>query len=677
MATEIRVASNLPAARESLRELIMAWARDSATGQPVYIMELGDDRRGAKSGCVCPNCRAPLTAVNAAKTVFIKRPHFRHQNGNDNQSCAIVAARAAILKEMHATGWIQLPKVQRKATAIGLSGQEYEVWVSRPAVRVKIDQISFQDHARALLTLKDGRQIVVPLLGTASLTPTDELRACLTLEIDDPEAAALTPEELRNRLTLLPDFPNAMCWQSHWDDQELDAEAQAQLAQEMLDALDAPPPDLDLSSIPPELRRETVLHYMAKELLKEAGMIRVPAITITATRNPKSWKTFTRSWHKTESTLSLSNIELECRLGRVIPDIGCQATDEQGELIEKLFIEITVTNPIDEERKARLKATGHHTLELNLSLTGGRLTLESFKQMLVQEVEFKKWIYHPESDAAMSELDRLVNNDVRQYLARRKAEDDRLENERRFEEEAKSEDANYLGQQYIAAQIELLQKERGIGLSEADMKPIELLEKKLQAHGYVFESGLSGTSTRWMVQALVSIQRGIYNPIANESVSGFDVLAARWHGGSMSRQHFPLYLAAAKIWNIPKTPKQAALMAQWSNTVKRSITNGEKTYLRNPVNDRLLKLLFPDLNDARPNAFDNTTGQYMLKRLCPTTTQGPIHNQLPLLPQKQLEPGNPADGLAMKQGGFLRGSELEKWLRDNPEHAPMWKHLRR
>ena len=37
-------------ARQALADLVMAWARDSATGEPRYILELGPDCRGAGQG---------------------------------------------------------------------------------------------------------------------------------------------------------------------------------------------------------------------------------------------------------------------------------------------------------------------------------------------------------------------------------------------------------------------------------------------------------------------------------------------------------------------------------------------------------------------------------------------------------------------------------------------------
>src|SRR5450759_2566569 len=80
----------------SSSDLVMAWAVDQDTGQPRYILQLDAAHRGKKSNCKCPSCDLPLVAVNAAKIVFQKRPHFRHPEGAAREHCLIVAARKAL-----------------------------------------------------------------------------------------------------------------------------------------------------------------------------------------------------------------------------------------------------------------------------------------------------------------------------------------------------------------------------------------------------------------------------------------------------------------------------------------------------------------------------------------------------------------------------------------------------
>lgn len=96
-------------AQDQSQSLVQAWARDTLTGEPVYIMELGPNRRGGHCGCECPSCDQPLTAVNAAKSEYIKRPHFRHPHGAAKSECMFLAARLAALQLLREQGLLELP----------------------------------------------------------------------------------------------------------------------------------------------------------------------------------------------------------------------------------------------------------------------------------------------------------------------------------------------------------------------------------------------------------------------------------------------------------------------------------------------------------------------------------------------------------------------------------------
>ena len=47
------VVTETAGARQTLADLVMAWARNAATGEPRYILELDAAHRGAKCGCEC------------------------------------------------------------------------------------------------------------------------------------------------------------------------------------------------------------------------------------------------------------------------------------------------------------------------------------------------------------------------------------------------------------------------------------------------------------------------------------------------------------------------------------------------------------------------------------------------------------------------------------------------
>lgn len=127
--------------KESSKALhhVMAWALDSDSGQPVYILDLNSSRAGGKCRCECPSCKLPLTGVNVGKVEYQIRPHFRHPNGiTEKSECVFQAARIAALELLKIHGFLELPRRKVRGQVIGVSGAAYEVWVHRPAERVRI-----------------------------------------------------------------------------------------------------------------------------------------------------------------------------------------------------------------------------------------------------------------------------------------------------------------------------------------------------------------------------------------------------------------------------------------------------------------------------------------------------------------------------------------------------------
>ncbi len=119
----ISVSAEMPSAEPS--DLVMAWARDSTTGEPRYIGELGINQRGKRCNCECLSCGLPLVAVNAGKQTFIRRPHFRHPEGAEKDSCLVLTARAAALEALKGTDTLELPRRRQSRRVVGLSGQYY------------------------------------------------------------------------------------------------------------------------------------------------------------------------------------------------------------------------------------------------------------------------------------------------------------------------------------------------------------------------------------------------------------------------------------------------------------------------------------------------------------------------------------------------------------------------
>lgn len=389
-------------------ELVMTWAHDSITGQPLYIMELGAGRNGNMCGCECASCGQPLKAVNAGKKrgTYIQKPHFKHQAGSVKSTCMVLAARAAALRLLLEDGMLDLPARTISRSWTGLSGATYNGEATTPRQRLSVVGEKFYDRTSAFLQLDDGRRVLVRLTGTNEAPPEleedDVAYATVFLDINDPAMASLDPSELRTRLKLLPE---TLCWQSHWDDVDLEKRAEIAALEQAQDGLDWTDEDfLDLETLPAELRRETLLHLTVKQLLSEAQQIRVPELVVHETTGLGQANAAASKVLVAEQVMRLSNVRLEQRVGCVIPDVCADCFSQNGQPLGLMCIEVTVTNGFSEERMDRVRTVGMLTLEVDLRNAYGRISRIDLGKVVVDGVLGKRWIHHPDIERCRQDL---------------------------------------------------------------------------------------------------------------------------------------------------------------------------------------------------------------------------------------------------------------------------------
>lgn len=428
-SSRIKVDPSASHSELALKDLTIAWALDAAAMRPIHILELGKDRSGSRSNCICPSCGASLVAVNNAKATYHKRPHFRHvagagAEGTGLTGCAIVAARVAILRALENRGWIDLPGRTRPGQVLGYLGQVHTASASRPPERVQLKSTTLIDRTRAVLALADGRQIDVILSGSGDFSAdTNEVNAVVTIEVKDPEIATLDAEQLRDRLAL----KEAMCWQQHWDDDAMDAEANADALQTAREHLSVAPEELELpDDMPPELKTETVLHYAVKQILAEGGAFTAPGKQLVAKASSDDL-VHERSWQLHPQRLVLTNVELERRIGLIRPDLVCTAHHLDGSnAFEALCIEVTVTNAIGDERVERIRQVGLPTIEINLRGLAGRITRSELVELIEHGEHLKSWVFHPEFPSIEERLQDEVESERRAYDAAVQERSERL-----------------------------------------------------------------------------------------------------------------------------------------------------------------------------------------------------------------------------------------------------------
>lgn len=385
--------------RRRERREILAWGIETETGEPRYIRDLTREQTGQACGIECVGCGRELEAFNAGAVRWQRRPHFKHPAGTRREDCHIVAARLALVYTATRGGGITLPARSRSASWVGLTGIRYEAWRNVPSEEVRVQRVDYTDRTRAMITLHDGRRIAVMLRGEFSLQGdgSDDDLACLTIEAG-PDAELLSqlgPDELRQRLTLLPDL---MAWRCHWKDAELSDGAQADARERARDAVDEWP--AALADQAGDRRRESLLHRMVRDMLVEAGVIDVPGWRIPVEPGDL------RTWAPVpKHRLTLSNLREERGLAGRVPDIQCDAVAEDASLnLPLLAIEVIVHNDVTQEKLAELREAGAAVLAVSLKNWGGRLTLRELRSVVVTGLECKRWLHHPLRESRFAEI---------------------------------------------------------------------------------------------------------------------------------------------------------------------------------------------------------------------------------------------------------------------------------
>lgn len=616
----------------------LKWASDASTGAPRYIHD--PDIVSQAAGAVCPGCGSKLWTVLAGQPQRVRpTAHFRHVAGTPRTACVVVAARLAASHHLASLGYIDLPRRRVTAVSKGFSGEGYEGWVEEPAQRGRISDVRMVDLAAAELTLDDGRTILVDLTGER--VEGEAGRAVITINLSDPALAEMDVDELRARLRLLPPAR----WCSHWRDRELTTEARTQAVDTARQALDAwsdedeaqfqaqLPPGMDPDATA-TMRRETLLHRTVKSILEDARRIRAPGLHAAMQRDAPDgygdgWDDHRVEilWWSAPAELRFEAVELERRLGRIVPDVvgrlveprprilGGIATrvrrgeeeedDEQHDEFpahwsETVLIEVAVTHKVDEEKLRKVRHLDLPTLEIDLGAMGGRLTLDGLRRLVVDGLEGKRWLHHPtlRTQRALLRYKLREHAEVLAYQAYIRAQ--------RRERLLQTPPSQW-AERYLLAlrafcdaniRIERLRKTEGprylehLDEDSEEWAEVALAAEALEAHG--FEGGVERVFARTIVPRILSIQ--LNTGVGYAVSSAIQVLNAIMNTRSdNSTQWLSLYLIAAKSFDVERhfRPEQVRRFRKWREEIVGHIEAEAPEYLRPARFDATLSLLFP------------------------------------------------------------------------------------
>lgn len=617
----------------------LKWARHTASGRIRYIRSLSTEERGAACGCECVHCGNELVAVNAARddADIDKTPHFRHPKGSLRDRCVLLTARHAALANLIESGEIQLPGRRVCASVVGFSGRTYEAWAELPPRRARFSSALQIDQARALLTLDDGRVLVVELIGAPGDAPATAdgelveiggerltLPGALVTIVVPAEFALLDPNEIVQRLTLLPDST----WSGCWDDQALAKRAKDEAhalagedslawlgdeADTALAALDASLVGLSEKEVR-RLRQETLLHVLAKRILADASSIRLPSLYVDAVRplHDGSDEQLRHGWFRLPETAELASVQLEQRMGRIVPDVIARRAsppqtlaptnpkDPTAQVVEDLLlIEVTVTNHVDEERLQRIRQQNMPTLEIDLSRLAGHITREGLAELVIENLRGKNWLHHPAWSCAEAAL-------MAQLDAEAQPREERYRRRELLLGQALTQPADHWRTMYLDAVREHSNARAATPPGpQFEMQIAGELEKVreaalgLAAHGWPeAEDEILFRDQGCPLDRLLSIQ---FNTCVGYRLkSAFEVLnAARQEGASRKSWHVLYILALKSFPRISVSRQQWQRLVEWAHHVRNCIDTPEDpehaAHMRSPKYDRLIGFLFPPM----------------------------------------------------------------------------------
>lgn len=612
-------------ARSALSDLVMAWARDSETGEARYILELGPERRGAKSGCECAHCGLPLTAVNAAKAEFVRRPHFRHPEGAaEKAACRVLAARGAILRALGDDGWIQLPGRRRSSRFAGLSGESYDAHAEHPSERRRIADLDLSDRAVAVLTLDDGRKVRVLLTGSADDAPevldADGLpMPTIVMDVAEAGVAAMSPEDIRRRLSLLPE---ELTWHRHWRDGELDELARRAAHTAAAAHLDAAPAEGVALAGDDALRaRAQLLHEAVGAILDAADRIWVPGWEAVARTTERiGLRTGDKSravpphWVRLlERSVSDSGAELA---------FSAQPEFEGGEPMDKLVVRLVCSHPAPPEPPP---VEGANVLELDLVRAGRGLTTESLRNVVVDAALPKRWLAVAQRDRLVAELRRKLARDMAESaadLAARRATPQADMEERCLRlRTLPFEDLAVEYRQAALAWFEALGEGRAAAGEAAKAGGrFAAARRVFRQHGYPEADTEQFADARGLLVGLMSIQLG--RPLAGFSTMRQVLEAYLPLERSPLFPNHTLFLIAMHAFAPTLAAEDRVFAERWAAVVRGSLRRGEEVYERTGTFDRLISLVLPEMavglekragRRPRPAERADSNGQYVYK----------------------------------------------------------------
>jgi len=142
---------------------------------------------------------------------------------------------------------------------------------------------------------------------------------------------------------------------------------------------------------------ETALHLASKEILEAAGSIKLPAVVV-ASNSGRIYQVISQA-----KTYKIDSVLAEHRVGEIVPDLIVRIGGRE------LLIEIFVTHRVNDLKKNKIEALDISAIEIDFSQICRDLKFNSIRELVIESIENKKWIYNTEEEKARKQYKSLCD----------------------------------------------------------------------------------------------------------------------------------------------------------------------------------------------------------------------------------------------------------------------------
>jgi hypothetical protein len=590
-------------------EPLLLWAVRDSNKRFVHVGMLTSAEKGAACRCLCRSCSEPLVAVNVGKPAShfdkprTQRKHFKHLHSNSEESqCLSSVAKFLALQLFVEQDAIYLPPRCRTVSRVSPTGITVYAPQEIPGKLVQVKSCEWIDDVSAILRLEDGREMLVTVRANQKVDDDGRSVCVLSLAgVCDPAIASWDSDKILEHLRL----PGCgMKWDSHWDDSELDAQKDGDLA-EQEDLYLGGIPQKWLDNLEGKQVNETILHWLIKKTVAEAGFLNVPTFSIPVRQEMPDGSIAEETAISSGGVLQLDDIHLERRFDTMVPDVMCRARkiDTNGPVVD-LLIEAAVTNYINDDKRKKIEASGVACIQIRADLFSrtGMVYVSEIEKIICSDASVKEWIAHPwiadeiaKAKRRLAERARRIQNGINTEVAvdRRRLEVDRwrLADRESLKYWLKTTTDLALSKGYLKA---LKASWAGQSAPKLRTEPValsdlwdELKRRKIvgsNRHSIEAKGSLLSTLERIKEEAL-GAKGGALVDLLAKAVS-YDWIAT----GN------PLVIMFALKRNKPlMTPQQAETFREYCARLETAVQNSDVRVCRLTEHDRLYALLFPEI----------------------------------------------------------------------------------